>query len=277
MKAFILFLCLLVTLNISYAISEDYITIKKGNVTHNFVRVNKGWVDTFTQSVFEDWENDTFEIFEKVKNKDGIALDIGAWIGTTAIWLSQNFQHVIAVEADIESIDVLKKNLAASNCTNVTICEKAITSDGMNVYFGPRLTRGNALNNSTSTAKKCRDSNFDYVTQSATLNQIINEYLKSNNAISERKITFIKCDIEGGEEDIFEDVLEYALNNNVKVWMSFHISWWKSKKITDFSELLANFNTNIPNNDIISYLKEDPFGSVLLEPTQLTNTKTAYR
>ncbi len=49
------------------------------------------WVDDFLVYDFKDWENDTFEVFEKVKNQEGIAIDIGAWIGTTAIWLSKNF------------------------------------------------------------------------------------------------------------------------------------------------------------------------------------------
>ena len=42
----------------------------------------------------EEWEPETFELFNYVKDSEGAAVDIGAWIGPTTIWLSNNFKHV---------------------------------------------------------------------------------------------------------------------------------------------------------------------------------------
>jgi tRNA/tmRNA/rRNA uracil-C5-methylase (TrmA/RlmC/RlmD family) len=115
--------------------SDDYITVSKNNVTHKFVHFDEP-TDGFVKLVFPTWENETFAIFESVKDPQAIAIDIGAWIGTTSIWLSKNFSHVLAIEADRVSLNCLKQNLQASGCFNVSICEKPVAATSQNVIFG---------------------------------------------------------------------------------------------------------------------------------------------
>lgn len=246
--------------------NEQYITVVKKGITHHFIR--DGMTEHFTQNVFERWEPDTFEVFDLVKDPEGIAIDLGAWIGTTAIWLSNHFSHVIAVEADRVSADCLQKNLAASNCKNVTLCAQPISHQRQEVIFGPR---GSALNESISYVKNKSDSPTDYITQSITLQQLLANFVYAKEELSPHKVSFIKCDIEGGEEDILEDVLRFAYHNNVKVYLSFHLDWWKSKKITDFAYLFKYFKTRTDREmieDPLSYLNQHHFGSLLFEPLE---------
>jgi FkbM family methyltransferase len=245
--------------------SDEFVTVEKGNVTHKFVKVG-GWVDQFLANDYKNWELDTFKVFEKVKNKDGVAIDLGAWIGTTSIWLSKNFAYVVAVEADRKSLIDLEKNLKASNCPNVAICGKAVTDKGEPVVFGPRISRGDVLNWSTSAIKKSSDSRNDLITPGTTFKQIIDEYVTNNDSANKHKVTFIKCDIEGGEEGILEDILQYAYVNNCSVWMSFHYDWWTNKKITNFENLFNKFDVNCPGKNVSEYIKKNPFESVLFEP-----------
>jgi FkbM family methyltransferase len=246
--------------------ANDFVKVEKRNVVHKFVKMGGGWVDDFTATLFKTWEEDTFDIFEMVADKNGVAIDIGAWIGTTSIWLSKNFSHVIAVEADKESIIFLNKNLKASECTNVTVCNKALTDTNGIVFFGPRSSISDSLNFSTSYVKNEQSSKNDFAVPSITLDQFMKQYINENNGIRDRKITFIKCDIEGGEESILKDVLNYANINNCRVWMSFHYTWWKNKKITDFKSELANFYAICPKGDVCEYIQNNPFASVLLIP-----------
>ena len=95
--------------------------------------------DYFTRHIFQGWENETFLVFDKVKDKNKIAIDLGAWIGTTAIWLSKNFYHVIAVEGDTKSLECLALNLEAAECENVTVCSQPIYSTSEKVIFGPMV------------------------------------------------------------------------------------------------------------------------------------------
>lgn len=262
-----LFLCMLLVnlcLIAAETQSDDCIVVEKRGVTHRFVR-SGGTPDNFCQNFFPTWENDTFDAFEMVKDDQGIAIDVGAWIGTTAIWLSKNFYHVIALDADNQSVKSLERNLKASDCSNVTICNLPISNVTQNVIFGPR---GGVLNQSMSYIKPSSNSIHDYIKKSITFKQLIHDYVYANDNISSHKISFIKCDIEGGEEDILEDILHFAYNNNCKVFMSFHYSWWKSKNINDFKYLFDHFNANSPNNDACEYIRRNPSGSVLFEPKE---------
>ncbi|MGB8468139.1 MAG: FkbM family methyltransferase [Candidatus Babeliales bacterium] len=238
------------------------IEIMKHNVLHTFVPIGN-FVDDFVRGTFPTWENSTFEIFDTVKDPEGIAIDIGAWIGTTAIWLSKNFAHVVAAEPDVASLQCLRANLEASGCPNVTICERPVAQTSKEVVFGPR---GDDLNGSMSYIKTESDKPVDYTVRAIPFKQLVHDYIYKNEQLASRKITFIKCDVEGGEEEILEDILHFAYYNNVKVYMSFHCDWWKSKKITDFADLFSYFKTECPYGDPCTYIQNDPFGSILFEP-----------
>lgn len=238
--------------------NDDYIIVNKKNVLHKFVPFDH-LTDTFVKYEFYKWENETFDVFDTVKDAQGIAIDLGAWIGTTAIWLSKNFYHVLAVDADRVSLECLKKNLKASECNNVSLCEKPIAKNNDNVIFGPRF---NVLNESTS----CILRKHEYTIQALTLQELVDNYIYSNPNIKSHKISFIKCDIEGGEEDIVDDILNFAYKNKVKVYLSFHLSWWKSKKISEYEYLFKYFKTNCPTSNVVEYIKQNPFTSLLFEP-----------
>ena len=243
-------------------IGDDYITINKKNVIHKFVRFDQP-TDHFTQNVFWNWENETFEVFDKLKDNQGIAIDLGAWIGTTSIWLSHNFYHVIAVEPDITSQKCLRANLIASDCSNVSICDQPVSNKNQPVIFGPL---GRILNESISSIKTNTNNENDYTINSITFKNLIEDYFYSNDQLNSRKISFIKCDIEGGEEQILEDVLQFAYYNQIPVYMSFHLSWWKSKNINDFDDLFHYFETNCPTANICEFIRKNPFASILFQP-----------
>lgn len=249
-------------------IADEYFIVEKKNVTHKFVKVDDPFVDRFTSKEFQNWENDTFNVFDRIKDKNAVAIDLGAWIGTTSIWLSKNFHHVIAVECDKVSLDHIKKNLRASECDNVSLCEQPITHTNQEVFFGS--PKGLPLGESISRVKINTDSTTDFVVNSITLNELLHDYYFENNELCTHPIKFIKCDIEGGEEGILEDVLLYALNNNCQVFMSFHYSWWNKQNITDFTLLFKKFHVFNSKNTIVSapalVIKRNPFISLLFTP-----------
>ena len=203
---------------------------------------------------FQTWEEHTFNVFEQVKSPNATALDIGAWIGTTAIWLAHNFANVVAVEPDPVSADFLKRNLVASGCTNVIICDRPISNVERDVVFGPR---GHELNQSTSYIKAMQDNPNDVTIRTVTFD---------NLPIPEgANVTFVKCDIEGGEESILEDLLEFCIKNKSHAWVSFHLSWWKDQDIKRFFNLFSKFNTDVPD-PISRLIHQDGFGSILFQP-----------
>ncbi len=242
-------------LAVFFPVFSDNIRVLKQNVWYEFVSFDSP-TDHFTKNVFPHWEPETFQVFEEAKDPTGIAIDLGAWIGTTAIWLSKHFHHVLAVDADIVSLGCLKQNLRASDCYNVSICNCAISDKNGDVIFGPRGLQ--ALNDSMSCIKSQPYHKDDYIVQSITLKQLI----ETNIPMGRQKISFIKCDIEGGEESILEDILNFVLENHCKAYISFHLDWWTSRNIDEFADLFRKFNTNCPGNNVCEYIKQNRFGSV---------------
>lgn len=258
--------CKMLVVSISFIISqvgaEDYFAVNKKGVIYTFAPFDE-ITDRWVRNVFPHWEAETFDVFNQVKNPDGIAIDLGAWIGTTAIWLSRNFTHVVAVEADKISLVCLRSNLKASGCMNISISEKPIADMVKDVVFGPRGSQ--ILNDSMSCIKDVPYHSDDYVVRSTTFKQLIDDYVYNDENLKSKKISFIKCDIEGGEENIIEDLLSFALQNKAKVYLSFHTDWWTTKKITDFSALFKLFKTNCPQQDLCEYIQQNPFASILFE------------
>uniref|UniRef100_A0A6C0H381 Methyltransferase FkbM domain-containing protein n=1 Tax=viral metagenome TaxID=1070528 RepID=A0A6C0H381_9ZZZZ len=210
-------------------------------------------------SNFPTWEEETFNVFETVKNKKKIAIDIGGWIGTTCIWLCQNFKHVIVIEVDKLATKSLELNCKASQCSNYTLIDKPISNKETKVIFGVNKFRKSSLNESMSQIKEGKSDETDYEIDTITFAQIIKD---------RTDIGFIKIDIEGGEENILEDVLTFSLKNKIPVYISFHLDWWIDKNSKRFNSLfesskIKHQNIVITLEKFYSMLDKNPFESFL--------------
>ena len=216
-------------------------------------------IHEFIKHRFIDWENSTFDIFESVKNPEKIAIDLGAWIGLTGIWLSRHFKEVICVEADKLSFDTLNNNLQSSLCTNVTLINKAIYKEKTTVVFGGNKYRNAPLNSSMSQIKNTATSHTDYICETITMYDLIHDY---------NLVGFIKVDIEGGEENIVEDLLNISTKYKIPTYISFHYTWWNNKNIGhfDFSGVRGFDESFKQIPDIISFIERNPFCSILFQP-----------
>jgi FkbM family methyltransferase len=171
------------------------------------------------------WEKETFETFDKVANKESTVLDIGSWIGPTSIYLSKKFKKVISIEADRVAYDSLKKNIDDNYCKNIeTLFNAVFTENGGHVYFGPNKNNSEGLGDSMSQIKNEKTNLEDYEVKTISLSEIVNRYPDDN-------ISFVKVDIEGGEEYIIEDLFELGFEFGWKVLLSFHYDWWNQKNI----------------------------------------------
>lgn len=209
-----------------------------------------------------EWENDTFEIFDKCSDKEGIALDLGAWIGVTTIYMSKKFKKVISIEPDKNALTSFEKNLKKNTCDNFEIIEKVIFNDTKkNVYFGVNKFKNSKLGDSMSQSRTLPISDEDYLVQTITLKEITDKY----------KISFVKVDIEGGEENILEDLFFYGNLYKWKLWISFHFSWWDNKDTDRFLKILPLVdkiklnNIEVEKLNFFDSLKENNFSSYFFE------------
>lgn len=228
-------------------IKDNIIMINKRNTTLFF---EKNVNDNFWMNIYPTWENDTFEVFDKYLNKDKQFLDIGAWMGTTALYASKRSSYVVAVECDVISIEKLKNNIKLNYVDTVIDVEPcAIYSHDTEVAFGPNSTSKTSQLNDSMSQIKSTVSDKDYNVKTITLESIITKYKLHN-------LSLIKVDIEGGEENILVDLFKYCRANNVPLYLSFHYSWWTNKNLDRFSFIKDEHKKQI---------LADPFCSIVFD------------
>ena len=218
-----------------------------------------------------DWEPETFKVFNQVKNKSAVALDIGAWIGPTTIWLSKNFKSVISVEPDAVAFAALSENVKKSHCHNVTLINRPVYSECTDILFGVNSYNtqlaSEGLGSSTSQIKSISTDSTDNTVQTITL-----EYFKQLDSYN--NISFVKVDIEGGEEAILESLFNIAEVNKWKVYISFHCDWWKDRDVERFRKCFSKAKCIITDmyewssknvEEVVSHIKRNPFAAVYFE------------
>lgn len=236
------------------------ISILKHGVLHTFVEDGDGGSANFVRDFFRDWEFETFQVFDQLRDPAKVAIDLGAWIGTTSIWLSHHFRSVVAVEADPLSHVALVKNLEASACRNVVVIPRPIAKERATVVFGSHA-HGGRLNDSTSQIKQEPSSMDDIVVESVTLQDVSTVY-------DPEDVRLIKVDIEGGEETILEDLIQFGNKHpQCRLYVSFHLSWWKNQDVRRLETLFASACVTHPTFGLLkapgAFLQEHQFSSLL--------------
>lgn len=211
------------------------------------------------------WESDTFNIIDKFSDEYATALDIGAWIGPISIYLSRKFYKVISIEADKVAAKALKNNISDNDISNIDLIEKVFFNDSLaEVYFGQNEKNSEGFGDSTSQSRTSPIHDSDYKLGTITFKEIVEKY-------KEERISFVKVDIEGGEENILEDLFKYSKVFNWNVWISFHYAWWKNKDLNRFQHILKNvknihFGENqLDSSRLFDYIYNNQFGTFLLE------------
>jgi FkbM family methyltransferase len=231
---------------------NKYLKIYKNNelflIENNEINQNL----PFWKNIYSQWENETFEIFDKYLSKDKIFIDIGGWIGTTSMYGARNSKHVYSIEADNYSVDDMMINLKTNCKNNYTLINKAIFNiDNIKIKFGKNIHLENSkMNDSTSQIySEDTSTNEYYLTETITMGNIIEKY-----QINVSEISLIKVDIEGGEENILNDLFDIHAKYSIPLYVSFHYTWWKDNNLNRFSFLSSDVKNQIISNPFTSIL-----------------------
>jgi len=208
---------------------------------------------SFWKFNYNQWENETFEVFDKLLSKDKIFINIGGWIGTTAMYGSRLSKHVYSIEADNNSFNDMVINLKTNCKYNYTLINKAIFNiDNIEIKFGKnKFLKNSKMNDSTSQIYNDDDiiTNDYYLIKTITIENIIEKY-----KINTSEISLIKIDIEGGEENILNEIFDIHSKYNIPLYISFHYTWWKDKNLDRFSFLSSNIKNKIISEQFTSIL-----------------------
>ncbi len=142
-------------------------------------------------------------------------IDIGAHIGRYTITSSKqvgNTGRVVAIEADPENFELLKRNIALNNLTNVLPLNYAVfsTRTRMKLYEQSASAKYNSL----MLARAAKTKNYVEV-NADTLDNI----LKLNEV---NQVNWIKIDVEGAEFEVLKGSSKTLSSENVSLFIEIH-------------------------------------------------------
>jgi FkbM family methyltransferase len=158
-------------------------------------------------------------------------IDCGANIGLSVIYLKQLFPDakIIAFEPDGRNFDLLKRNVESFNLSDVEVRKEAVWIANGPVSFMSSGSMDSRIDNQPNTANP------------PVPGVRLKEYLN-------KKIDFLKIDIEGAEYQVLMDIGE-DLKNAKNVFIEFHCLYEQLKELKEIFELLEN-------NGFTYYIKE---------------------
>jgi FkbM family methyltransferase len=167
---------------------------------------------TFWDRVEEGrWEPGTLAVIDRHVDGRTTFLDLGAWIGPTALYAAGVAKRVIAVEADPAALDQLRRNLRANPdlAQRIEVLPRAVHTDEGHVTLGARRKPGDSMSSVLL-------ADAEHTWQAATITP---QQLAGTLAPDERLI--LKMDLEGAEYALLPR-LGPLIDRAEAVLISFH-------------------------------------------------------
>ena len=216
--------------NISFIISENNNPIT-------------GWLLNMLN--IDEWEPNTFHIFNHYKNSEGIYIDIGAWIGPTDIYCANIYKKVIAIEPDPVALEELKKNISVNNLNNISVIEKGLSSENGITQFGGNGSLGNSestllISNKEEYLSYEGRQHIHNHNEIVEIETITIEKLIEQQNIDPQNISLIKMDIEGGEKIVVPSLVNFLNTYKPVFYISLHRCFLKESDIDQIIDILFN-------------------------------------
>ncbi|SOD81195.1 FkbM family methyltransferase [Spirosoma fluviale] len=222
-------------------------------IEQEFNRLNKlpryqGGISTILSNPFKFTDATSFafiydEVFNKkiyqfeTNNKRPYIIDAGANIGLSVLYFKQLYPdaEILAFEPDEKVFDALSYNVQSFGLENVTYLKKALWNEETELEF---MSEG-------------ADAGRVAVKNDAT--QLIQVPTESLRKYLNRKVDFLKIDIEGAETTVLEDCAN-LLHNVERLFVEYHSFVDKPQELHQLLLFLANagFRYNVQHIGVFS-------------------------
>lgn len=155
------------------------------------------------------WEEHNHRLIDQYVNKDSIAIEVGAHIGTITTKLSKVANEVHAFEPIETTFDMLRTNLNLNNCSNTTIYQ-AGCGDRVKKTKVKWISDNNAGGTGLEGGVLTKDSNID--------EDIIVDVVTLDSMQFDR-VDYIKIDAEGYEELVIKGAENIIIKNKPLIVM----------------------------------------------------------
>jgi FkbM family methyltransferase len=165
-------------------------------------------------------------IYDQYLPEQAFILDCGAHIGLSVIYLKNlcPSAEIICFEPDATNFNNLKKNIKSHNLKNIEVRNEAVWIENTELNF---IQQGNM------SSKIGKSNNINSVkVRAVKLKDFMN-----------KKIDFLKLDIEGAEYQVLKDISE-ALINVDKMFVEYHGTFYENNQLLEILNIIrkAGFN-----------------------------------
>lgn len=184
------------------------------------------------------------EIFEeeiykfKTSNHEPLIIDGGANIGLATIYFKDLFPNakIIAFEPDPDIFKILKNNIQVFNLSNIQLIQKGLWDSNTRLNFWSEGADAGLITD----LDKSRSSQIEIETIS------LKEYL-------DRRVDFLKLDIEGAETLVLKDIDKY-LDIVDRIFVEYHSFVGQRQTLNEIIDILtkANFRLHISSPGLTS-------------------------
>lgn len=184
----------------------------------------------FWRQRYATWEDFTFWIFRQYVNADSVVLDIGGWIGPTALWFAGVASKVIVVEPSRLAFETLARNVAANpdKLRRISMVQAAV---GKKPGFISMTNTGDSMDRLQGIglfAGKCAFGRLSHV----GCDNSRNDTLRWVNTVTPRDLvlqhpelheaSFVKIDVEGAELLVVPALQDFLLKVKPVLFVSLH-------------------------------------------------------
>lgn len=160
------------------------------------------------------WEEETFNIFDRFTDKTKDYLDIGAWIGPTALYAAHKTKRVFAFEPDPLAYAELVSNISLNKklASKINLAAKAVAPKS-----GTRKIAGRHGLGTSETSFLNTNASDDAFIEVQTI--CLNEFAQG---FSDLDICLIKIDIEGFEFELIPTLTHFLHVYEPTLYISLH-------------------------------------------------------
>ena len=163
---------------------------------------------------FGKWKPNTFHVLDEFLSPECTYIDIGAWIGHTALYGAQFARVTYAFEPDPLAFQELQQNVEVNKTTprlnRLHIHNKAISDKRGTVRLGSR----NVAGKSRTSVLYANETTY-WEAEAETLDQFLEDNPPANRV-------FLKIDIEGGEYDLLPSLKKVFKRYPIDLFLSLH-------------------------------------------------------
>lgn len=167
------------------------------------------------------WEPNLFNIFDAFLNEQYSYIDMGAWLGITALYGCQLAKHCYAIEPDPMAMGYLMENLELNPSLkpNITISNECIYNSNGEVILGNRNSANGG--NSHSSIFFADNAHVTWKVPAVTFEQFLKQY-------DIRDYNFIKMDVMGAEAIILPNMFDLLSRKKTTIYVALYPTLYES-------------------------------------------------